>query len=125
MKLKYSTRLNDDLVAIYNAMIQRGLEFTPDNVWNAAWNRLGSGYDKPFCEKFITELDYIKGIIPLQPETAITSRNWRAENNEYGAESTETYKSFDSGKMQTFMWKYQKTGVLITNTVKTNHEYLA
>jgi hypothetical protein len=122
MELKYSAKVCDMVVRIYNYMVKHNLEMTTSGAYLADRQiSIGTASQK-FYDKFIAELDYIKELSEKQPEIIIKYKSLVYSETEGWIElpeETDTLKTFDLVKANAFIKKYEdkKKYVLVLLTI--------
>lgn len=112
MEKKYSATICDLLVRIYNKMVVENLEMTASSVYTADRMLSNGGVSPNFCNKFITELDYIKELSEKQPVITVKFKPlFYSEKDGWIEleEEQETLKTFDLDKANCFIYKYKKS----------------
>ena len=112
MEKRYSAKILDNLVRIYNKMVIENLEMTASGAFQAdRMISMGTASQK-FYDKFIAELDYIKELSEKQPVITVKFKPlFYSEKDgwiELG-EQQETLKTFDLDKANCFIYKYKKS----------------
>lgn len=110
MEKRYSAKILDNLVRIYNKMVIENLEMTASGAFQAdRMISMGTASQK-FYDKFIAELDYIKELSEKQPVITVKFKPlFYSEKDgwiELG-EQQETLKTFDLDKANTFLAEYK------------------
>jgi hypothetical protein len=110
MEMKYSEKISDMLVRIYNKMVVENLEMTANGAYQAdRMISIGTASQK-FYDKFISDLEYIKELSKKQPVITITFRPLFYSEKEGIIElelQQETLKTFDVIKVLEFIEKYE------------------
>jgi hypothetical protein len=110
MELKYSAKVCDMVVRIYNFMVKHNLEMTASGAYLADRQiSIGTASQK-FYDKFIAELDHIKELSKNQPVVTIRFKPLFYSEKEgliELAEETDTFKTFVLDKANQFIKKYQ------------------